>query len=208
RDIDVEKEKHEGEKVCVKYKKVPAYYDWNKRRWIYKDVCKKHDLVWHKIVKDVSDSFSVDDDDRFFLAGLHAGYQIQRGKLVFGIEGDIDRGRDINYLASARLRLGLAHNDWLFFVTGGWAVIDFENDYTISGHGLTFTHKGDEKEHGWVIGGGFDKKISPNLSFGLEGLYYAFDDVKDSHYLGTKDCGHHCYKEYYADVEKDLDFWA
>src|SRR5690606_20055557 len=95
RDIDVEKEKHEGEKVCVKYKKVPAYYDWNKRRWIYKDVCKKHDLVWHKIVKDVSDSFSVDDDDRFFLAGLHAGYQIQRGKLVFGIEGDIDRGRDI-----------------------------------------------------------------------------------------------------------------
>jgi outer membrane immunogenic protein len=121
-----------------------------------------------------------DDDDNELLAGLHLGYNWQKSSnLVLGIEGDVSFGDDIEYLASLRGRVGLAAGPTLFYATGGVALLGFEDDF------------GDDSEDftGWVAGLGVEHKIRDNLSVGLEGLYYAFEEEIEN-----------------TDVE--LDFWT
>ncbi len=140
-----------------------------------------------------------DDDDKFFLGGIHAGYNWEIGggvsgsmkdgtyaetsPYLFGIEADVSFGDDIDYLASIRARLGLISGNALFYATAGVAFIGFED-----GWGK------DHDETGFVIGAGVEKKLSQDWSIGLEGLYYAFDDVK--------------YDDGIFTYEEDADFWV
>jgi outer membrane immunogenic protein len=118
------------------------------------------------------------DDDTFFAGGLHIGYNWQRtSNLVFGIEGDVNFVDDIEYLASIRARIGLAAGPTLFYATGGGAILGFEDD--LGGD--------DDEVTGYVAGLGVEHKLRQNVSVGLEGLYYNFDD---------------------DDVVEDLDFWT
>ena len=111
----------------------------------------------------------VDDDDTFWLAGLHAGYNWQRnGPWVFGIEGDVSFGDDLEYLASIRGRIGYSFNNVLVYATGGGAFLGIEDDFF-----------GDDDLTGWVAGGGMEYKLAQNTSFGVEGLYYSFDEDDD-----------------------------
>lgn len=111
--------------------------------------------------------FSRDDT---WVAGVHAGYNWERpGGLVFGIEGDVDFGDNIDYLASARGRLGYAMGPTLWYATGGAAFIKADDAF------------GDSRsDTGWVAGGGVEYKLRPNVSVGLEGLYYDFGNGSDS----------------------------
>jgi opacity protein-like surface antigen len=139
---------------------------------------------------------SVDFDvDENFLAGIHIGYNWQKASnLVFGIEaswsflnGDadvefdgVDLGTlDDNWLASIRGRLGFAAGSALIYGTGGVAFIDSD----------LF----DDTQVGWVAGAGVEYKLRQNLSIGLEGLYYSFEDDID---IGG------------ADVDLDRDLWT
>jgi outer membrane immunogenic protein len=107
-----------------------------------------------------------DDDDTAFIGGLHAGYNWQKhGNLVLGVEGDVDFADDIDYLASLRGRLGYAAGPTLFYATAGVAFLGFEDELS-----------DDDTLTGWVAGLGVEHKVRENVSLGLEGLYYAFDE--------------------------------
>jgi outer membrane immunogenic protein len=107
-----------------------------------------------------------DDDDTMFIGGFHIGYNWQKpSNFVLGLEGDVDFGDDIDYLASIRGRLGYAMGPTLLYATGGVAFLGLDED---SG--------GDDSLTGWVAGLGVEHKLRENVSLGLEGLYYDFDE--------------------------------
>jgi outer membrane immunogenic protein len=99
---------------------------------------------------------------------------------VLGIEGDVNFVDDIEYLASLRARIGLAAGPTLFYATGGGAILGFEDDLG-----------GDDDElTGYVVGLGVEHKLRDNVSVGLEGLYYSFDEDDNNV------------------VDDELDFWT
>ncbi len=114
------------------------------------------------------------------VAGGQIGYNIQTGRIVYGVEADISSsfidggnaccGHTVNWLASVRGRLGLTgfDNRTLFYVTAGAAWADIE--YSSLGN-FSDTH------FGWVAGGGIERALTPNLSARVEYLYYDFDSV-------------------------------
>ena len=71
--------------------------------------------------EDLAAGVSVDSNDSQFIGGVHGGWNWQSGAYVFGLEGDVSFGDDIEYLASARGRIGFAANKWLAYFTGGVA---------------------------------------------------------------------------------------
>lgn len=116
------------------------------------------------------------------LAGGQIGFNLQFGRLVYGLEADaaaslIEGGsilssHSLERLYSARARLGLASADnrWLYYVTGGAAWADV--DYASAGFG------GHSDTHfGWVAGAGIERALTPNLTARLEYLYYDFDSL-------------------------------
>jgi outer membrane immunogenic protein len=54
----------------------------------------------------------------------------------------------------------------LFYATGGVALLGFEDEDSGDDDDLT----------GWVAGLGVEHKLRQNVSVGLEGLYYSFDE--------------------------------
>lgn len=111
------------------------------------------------------------------LVGLHIGYNWQATtNIVLGVEGDYTvsgsddfGGFGTDYIASVRARLGYAYGKNLVYATGGVAFLGWEDGF---GEFLGF----DKSVTGWVAGVGIERKIANNLSLGLEGLSYAFDD--------------------------------
>lgn len=112
-----------------------------------------------------------DDLDSAFVGGVQVGYNAQvSGNLVLGIEADLSAsGADYtDGLASIRGRIGLAAGRTLFYATGGVAFLAWDDDVTVNAPDTTT---------GWVAGLGVDYKLTQNLSFGVEGLYYSFSDT-------------------------------
>jgi outer membrane immunogenic protein len=122
--------------------------------------------------QDLSLKFSNDTE---FMGGVQGGYNWQMGSWVAGVEGDIDFAENINYLASVRGRLGWALGSWLLYGTAGVAFIDTDNDFVVvSADDGPFSFSNGNNDTGFVVGGGVDYKIAPQLSLGLEGLFYDF----------------------------------
>jgi outer membrane immunogenic protein len=79
------------------------------------------------------------------IIGLTSGFNIQRGPVVFGLEGDISatnkKGSAVEFppnaafhnevrehwLSTFRGRIGYAHDNWLLYATGGGALANVEN---------------------------------------------------------------------------------
>jgi outer membrane immunogenic protein len=156
------------------------------------------------------DSLNVPGEiDNTWLAGVHVGYNRQTSEnLVLGIEGSwsflggerdvdidarefdldiVDGEQDDNWLASIRGRLGFAAGSTLIYATGGVAFLN-------SGNGDPF----DDTLTGWVAGVGVEHKLRDNLSLGLEGLYYSFED--DATLSG--------FEEGDINVDLERDFWT
>jgi outer membrane immunogenic protein len=124
-------------------------------------------------------------DDTSVIGGVHLGYNIQRGALVYGVEGDVSFADNIDYLASVRGRLGFAANNWLFYGTGGVAFLGGGYSGVISDGNIgNVTYDVSDDQVGFVVGGGVEVKVTPNWSVGVEGLYYGFDG-KTYHAAGT-----------------------
>ncbi|MGE4250234.1 MAG: outer membrane protein [Parvibaculaceae bacterium] len=78
--------------------------------------------------------------------------------------------QEIDQVASVRARLGFAMDNFLPFITGGWAWAHSER----SAHG-DFVDDSDKNWHdGWTIGGGFEYLISEDWSVKAEYRYYDF----------------------------------
>ena len=117
--------------------------------------------------------------DSVSITGL-AGYNLQYDNIVIGVEGDISltnlkaRNRldevalKVPYIATARLRMGYALDNTLFFATAGLGVLRGEMT-------LTAFNQTDKKTHyGYVIGGGIETAVWDNLNVRLEYLYGDF----------------------------------
>jgi opacity protein-like surface antigen len=139
-----------------------------------------------------------------FATGIEAGYNWQSGALLLGVEADLQaldlRGAansgailyppgfhhqlvvssygDSAWLATARARVGLVANDWLFFATGGLAVTQLTSDllFTDSGGALE-EGQIDTVKTGYAVGGGIEAPLTDRLSLKAEYLYVKLGDT-------------------------------
>jgi outer membrane immunogenic protein len=148
-----------------------------------------------------SDDYDPSDLDLAgIVGGLHAGFNHQMDSLILGIEADITfvdwsdsqtksqgyevMSGDVNFLASLRGRLGWAFDDILLYGTAGIALSDASYEQEYDGTSETW----DFNDIGGVVGGGAEWAMSDNFSLRAEGLYYFFNDKKDtSDFVGSFD---------------------
>lgn len=124
-----------------------------------------------------------------WLGGGTAGYNIQTGIWVWGIEGDFDYA-DLNgtatvcggctvkdtWLGTARARLGYAGwNNWLPYITGGGAFGNIKTNSVLGDSSNT--------RWGWTAGAGIEWAFLANWSAKVEYLYVD---------LGSFNCGINC----------------
>ena len=130
--------------------------------------------------------------DEAFVGGVHIGYNWQAGSnLIYGLEADVSYVDDeldgesiTSALMSFRGRLGYAAGRTLIYATGGLALLSFDEDFAPA-------QGADDPTLGFVVGGGIEYKFKPNLSLGVEGLYYDVNsDIENT------------------DLEIDRDLWT
>jgi outer membrane immunogenic protein len=132
-----------------------------------------------------------------FIGGGQVGFNWQMGNIVWGLEADLAwrNGKDNlthafgngidfttfhveqNWVGTLRPRLGVANNNWLFYVTGGLAFGGLRHSYTefrAPVPAATRTANEDVSRAGWTVGGGVEVGINQHLSLGLEYLYMNF----------------------------------
>ena len=124
------------------------------------------------------------------ILGVTAGFNVQSGPLVWGLEGDTSatskKGSSFefppnaafstevreNWLSTFRGRVGYAQNNWLFYATGGGAIAAIEN--------TVFGPPGQVSERHWhwglTAGGGVEVKLTPDWSAKVEYLYVGLQD--------------------------------
>ncbi|MCP4070404.1 MAG: porin family protein [Hyphomicrobiales bacterium] len=140
--------------------------------------------------------------------GATAGFNMQDGSFVYGIEGDIswaDLGSDPyspdyngddyisksewNGLATLRARTGIAVNNTIAYVTGGIALADVDQ-WVCRNNSPCGTHTHDLHNSGWKMGiaagAGVEHALTDNMSFKLEYLYVGLpSESVTSEYLTT-----------------------
>ncbi|HEX8662785.1 MAG TPA: outer membrane protein [Beijerinckiaceae bacterium] len=141
-----------------------------------------------------------------FVGGVHAGFNYQFGSLVVGVEGDLEAtgiegnrtltqtffpGLTINFTSkseldwqgSLRARVGFAADRALIYATGGLAVADMSNTYTLRGAFLgttvTLTEKFSDTQWGWTVGAGVEYAFTNNLTARVEYRFTKFDDFNN-----------------------------
>lgn len=135
--------------------------------------------------------------------GLQAGYNWQRGSLVYGLEMDIQYSgmkesfataglvasdspagslgafagsHRVNWFGSVRPRIGfLVSPSTLVYATGGLGVMGGKYRVTGVDAGLNnFTLSSNSTRIGWVIGAGLEHKFNPNWSVKAEYQYHQY----------------------------------
>ncbi|WP_347304280.1 outer membrane beta-barrel protein [Croceibacterium sp. TMG7-5b_MA50] len=129
-----------------------------------------------------------EDDQDSWLAGVRAGYDRQVGPVVLGVVADYTQSKLRNYVsgfsttpasytftrtvrnqASLRARAGVTSGDGLLYATGGLAWARVQNRFTTTNTANSFTPNNDEEgAWGYVLGGGYEHKLTDNVSLGLE----------------------------------------
>jgi outer membrane immunogenic protein len=131
-----------------------------------------------------------------FAGGGKIGYDYQWGKVVLGVVGDFDwtnlngtqlttftgspvvgtANEKIDWLASARGRLGWAFDNVLFYATGGvaWTQAKFNLSVTGNPNANNWTAQASSNLTGVVAGGGFEYRLTQNVSVVGEVLWYDF----------------------------------
>lgn len=144
---------------------------------------------------------NLNTDGDGFVVGGQVGYNQQIGRFLVGGEADLqyaDIGRTrtaaglfpdglgglaavtsygatqrLNYLGTARARLGMAFNRVFVFGTGGLAYGDVSVRQTVSfAAGSNYAAAGGGTEVGWAAGAGVEYGFAPNITGKVEALYY------------------------------------
>jgi outer membrane immunogenic protein len=151
------------------------------------------------------------------MGGIQAGYNMQFGIFVAGLEADVSwtnatgeatysapdrflfesipalRGAitnsvfqsELEWLATFRARAGVTIDRALIFVTGGAAVGEMNNRFSINIPAVPYFSPVWDKsdtEWGWTIGAGIEYAVTNNVSLKAEYLYY---DLRDHRIHGT-----------------------
>jgi outer membrane immunogenic protein len=160
------------------------------------------------------DAFSVPFSGGLF--GGTFGAQIQSGRVVMGVEADIDwasikgsatviptiagltpngcaascltsLSTNIDTASTARMRIGYAQDNWLFYATGGLALLGANTTVsTVGGVActtalLSSVCTGTSHRVGAAAGAGVEYGFTPNLSMKIEYLYVAAASLESSH---------------------------
>ncbi len=134
---------------------------------------------------------ATDSNPNGLFGGVHAGYNHQFGKIVLGVEADIE-ARDVDETfvigapfanttavarsteaASVRGRLGYVFDRSMVYVTSGVAFAKFENTYRT---GTTFFDSVSTRDTGWTIGGGLEHAYAANWTARIEYRYTDYGD--------------------------------
>ncbi len=130
--------------------------------------------------------------------GVRGGYDWQYGSWVFGVVGEFGANdvrdavtafsttpanytmfRKVDRVAALRLRSGYAfgaNQANLIYLTGGMAHAKIENDFATTNGANSFTDNGDSSGFGWQAGAGYERKLTENVSLGLEYLFTSLED--------------------------------
>jgi outer membrane immunogenic protein len=143
-------------------------------------------------------------------AGGTLGAQVQMAHVVLGFEADLDwadvtgsatltptifgipigstftANAKIDWTATARARVGYAQDNWLWYATGGVAILGNETNLTtVTGTACNSVGNiicsGTDKRIGAVVGGGLEYGFTPNWSAKLEYLYVAAASFEVAH---------------------------
>jgi outer membrane immunogenic protein len=153
----------------------------------------------------------VNTDIGGWLVGGTFGGQIQSGRVVLGVEGDVDwasikgtatvvptingapagftarLATEITTVSTARVRVGYAADNWLIYGTGGVAVVTGTTNATLTGVACgtagTLACSGDRTRVGVAAGGGLEYGFSRNWSAKLE--YIWMGGIGNDAYLHT-----------------------
>jgi outer membrane immunogenic protein len=144
-------------------------------------------------------------DDTAFTGGAQAGWNMQTGGFVLGVEGDINVMRlngsfgvtrvypvtapftytytaavETDYLATLRARAGMTYGNLLLYVTGGLAMTELKVSQLFTdnfGFGARASGSTSDFKAGWTIGGGAEMALNRNWSIKAEYLYLDFGSV-------------------------------
>ena len=112
-------------------------------------------------------------EDAGALGALHIGRNWQSDRWVFGVEGDLTSGSDVDYMATLRARAGLDMEGWLLYATAGIAALGQERDERLSN--VPIHVDAHDPAVGYVVGGGLETMLGPYMILGVEGLFSHFD---------------------------------
>jgi outer membrane immunogenic protein len=136
---------------------------------------------------------TVDFDSEGFVGGLTVGANWQNAALVFGVEADVSYSdmngslvdpligapctnegctADIEWFGTGRARVGYAFDNFLPYITGGFAVGRVEGTADLAACGLTPCFY-DDTEWGWTAGLGVEWGVTQQIS--VKGEYLHVD---------------------------------
>lgn len=117
--------------------------------------------------------FRAQDNGDRLLGGVHLGYNFQPGGVLFGVEGDTDWAKNVDYLSSIRGRVGVPVGPALIYGTAGAAFEGSHERFSVnSTAGGISTFDRNLHKTGWTAGGGVETFVMPAVSVGAEALYY------------------------------------
>jgi outer membrane immunogenic protein len=124
------------------------------------------------------------------LVGGTAGYNVQMGQWVWGVETDLDWANingtftgtiaagvpfslvtQLNWLDTARARLGWSFEHTLLYATAGAALGGVTATASASAPGFGITAADTQTRFGWTAGAGIEHAFTPNLSAKIEYLH-------------------------------------
>ena len=113
-----------------------------------------------------------------FIGGVQAGYNVQAGHFLFGVEGDFDWATfdhptfpfptlgsvSQHWIGTAAGRVGVVEDRWLVYgkLGGGWVNSTAE----VNAFGQTWN--GSSTKDGWLVGGGLAYGFKPHWTINLE----------------------------------------
>lgn len=133
------------------------------------------------------------------LGGGTIGYNYQSGKLVVGAEADIGFGSlsdnsslggangtgTINTLGTARVRVGYAMGQALFYLTGGYAGTSLNGKATDASARPNLMLGESHYLSGFAVGGGLEYALTTKISVKGEYLFTGFNSER--YFTGTRD---------------------
>lgn len=129
-------------------------------------------------------------------AGWRGGYDMQRGRIVYGIVGELTAAnvsdsvsgftsapdsytmtRDAQFLIGIRGRGGVLFGENLAYLTGGYALGEVDHAFSTSNETNGFAYEVDNDLDGFQLGAGVERRIGGSpWHLGLEYLYTSLDD--------------------------------
>ena len=132
-----------------------------------------------------------------FIGGGQIGFNWQSGNIVYGVEADWSKlsgkgsysgytfaENSIDWLGTARLRMGLAVGNGLAYVTGGVAYGKVNNTV---GYCCTTSWSESKTRVGFAVGAGVEQLLSQNWTVRLEGMFVDLgrSEVNTNNFGGT-----------------------